>query len=193
MPDPIPNPASTLDIAANRRARKWTLRELIGRGLWELLERPLFSWTPRQLWAWRRLVLRLFGAEIGNAVHIHPSVRIAIPWNLAIGDYSAIGDHAIIYNLGHVRIGCNVTISQYAHLCAGSHDFRLADMPLTKPAIIINDDAWVCSDAFVGPGVTIGAGAILGARAVTTRNLEARAIALGNPAQIVGSRGIATS
>lgn len=193
MPDPIPEASGSLDIAANRRATKWTLRELLGRGLWEVLERPLFRWTPRQLWAWRRAVLRLFGANIGKAVHIHPTVRISVPWNLSIGDYSAIGDHAIIYNLGPIGIGHNVTISQYAHLCAGSHDFRLPDMPLTKPTITVKDDAWVCADAFVGPGVTIGAGAILGARAVTTRDLEARVIAVGNPAQVVGSRAIATS
>jgi hypothetical protein len=82
-------PASPLDIATNRAAQKWTPRELIGRALWELLRCPLFAWTPRPLWGWRRAVLRLFGAKIGPNANILPTARIAVPWNLDLGDFAA--------------------------------------------------------------------------------------------------------
>lgn len=176
-----------LDIAANRRASKWSARAQAGRILWALAH-PLFALSPRPLWGWRRLLLRLFGARIGSDVHVYPSVRITIPWNLAIGDETAIGEGVILYALGPITIGRQVTVSQHAHLCAGSHDYRDPAMPLLKPPVTIGDGAWICADAFVGPGVTIGAGAIAGARAVLVADVPAHAIVGGNPARQIGQR-----
>lgn len=172
-----------LDIEANRRSRKWNRKELLGRILWDIVQIPLFKWIPRQLWWIRNSVLRLFGASIGPNVQIHPSVRIAIPWNLTVGANSSIGDRAIIYNLGTITLGDSVSISQQAHLCAGSHDFTKLDLPLTKPTILVEDGVWVCADAFVGPGVRICKLAIVGARAVITKDVEAYSIMVGNPAR----------
>ena len=125
---------------------------------------------------------------MGKHVHIHPSVRVFIPWNLQIGDWSSIGFDALIYSLGTVKIGCKVTVSQRAHLCAGSHDFRDSAMPLLKLPITIGDEAWICADAFVGPGVEVGHSAVVGARAVVVRNVDAGAIVGGNPAKVIGKR-----
>lgn len=179
--------SSRLDIAANRRARKWTPAELAGRALWEGLGFA-FAWSPRQLWDWRNLMLRAFGARIGPGVHIHPSVRIAVPWNLEVGARSAVGDRAVLYNLGQITIGADVTISQHAHLCAGTHDYRRADLPLIKAAIRVGDGAWICADAFVGPDVTVGHHAVVAARAVAVKDVEPSMIVAGNPARPIGAR-----
>lgn len=184
-----PSAAKTvLDIAANRRARKWTRSELIGRALWVTVGAPLFRCIPRPIWGGRRSLLRLFGAKIGRKVHIYPTVRIAVPWTLIIAEEAAIGDKARLYSLGTITIGARATISQNAHLCAGSHDFRKPEMPLTKPPIVIGEGAWICADAFVGPGVTVGAQAVVGARAVVMRDVAPGAIMAGNPARQVGTR-----
>jgi putative colanic acid biosynthesis acetyltransferase WcaF len=182
------NDGGPLDIAANRAARKWSSRELVGRLLWQLAY-PLFAWSPRPFWGWRRALLRLFGAEIGREVHICPSVRIAIPWNLSIGRQSSVGDRAILYALGPITLAERVTVSQGAHLCAGTHDHRDPAMPLLKPPIAVEQDAWVCADAFVGPGVRVGARAIVGARCVVMRDVEPDAIMTGNPARLLRRRG----
>jgi len=176
-----------MDIQSNRAATKWSTAELAGRALWGLVS-PLFRWSPRLCWGWRNLLLRTFGAGIGRHVQIHPSARIFIPWNLKVGDWSSIGFDALIYNLGPVEIGSKVTISQRAHLCAGSHDFRDPAMPLLKPSVTIGDEAWICTDAFVGPGVKIGSSAVVGARAVVVKDVSAAAIVAGNPARQVGTR-----
>jgi putative colanic acid biosynthesis acetyltransferase WcaF len=177
----------SLDITANRQARKWSTRELAGRALWEAVGFA-FAWSPRQLWGWRVFLLRLFGARIGRWVQIHPSVRITVPWNLTIGDHSAVGDRAILYDLGPITLGTSVTVSQNAHLCAGTHDHRQPDMPLVKSTIRIGDGAWICADAFVGPDVRIGDFAIVGARAVAVADVAAWTVAAGNPARWISER-----
>lgn len=176
-----------IDVTSNRAARKWTRSEQVGRMLWALVM-PLFRFSPRIFWAWRRMLLRLFGAKVGSNVHIYPSVRVTIPWNITIGDKAAVGDHAILYALGPIRIGERATISQYAHLCAGTHDWRDPAMPLVKTPLAIRDDAWVCASAFVGPGVTIGEGAIVGAAAVAIKDVKPGTIVGGNPAKEIGHR-----
>lgn len=132
--------------------------------------------------------MRLFGAKVGKNVHIFPSVKIAIPWNLSIGDYSAVGDSAILYALGPITISERVTISQYAHLCAGTHDYTNSSMPLLKLPIVIGSDAWVCADAFIGPGVTAGARSIVGARAVAMKDIPDDVVVGGNPARPIKQR-----
>jgi putative colanic acid biosynthesis acetyltransferase WcaF len=121
-------------------------------------------------------------------VQVHPSARIFIPWNLEIGAWSHVGFDALLYNLGSLIIGQRVTISQRAHLCGGSHDFRDDSMPLIKAPLTIGDGAWVCADAFIGPGVVIGEKAVVGARAVVTKDVAPGAIVAGNPARQVGTR-----
>ena len=172
-----------VDISANRRARNYGRREQLGRVLWWLAT-PLFRFSPRLLWGWRAALLRLFGAEVGAQVHVFPSVRIAMPWNLRLGDQVAVGDHAILYALGVISIGDRATVSQRAHLCAGTHDHRDPARPLLRQPIGIGADAWVCADAFVGPKVRIGPGAILGARAVAMRDLPGGTTGYGNPMRI---------
>jgi putative colanic acid biosynthesis acetyltransferase WcaF len=125
---------------------------------------------------------------VGNHVHTYPSTRVYYPWNLTVGDWSAIGEDSLVYNLGPVTIGQKVTISHRAHLCAGTHDYRKADMPLLKPPIEIRDQVWICTDAFIGPGVTVGQGAVVGARAVVTKDVKPWSIVAGNPALLIKKR-----
>jgi putative colanic acid biosynthesis acetyltransferase WcaF len=175
------------DIQKNRRDRKWSRSELIRRAAWALVQ-PIFYASPRIFWGWRRLLLRSFGAQIDDCVHIHPSVRIDIPWNLKVGRDSAVGEGVRLYNLGPLVIGTRVTISQHAHLCGGSHDDTRIDFPLVKSPITIGDDAWICADSFVGPGVVVGQGAIIGARAVVMRDVAENSVMAGNPAKVIRAR-----
>jgi putative colanic acid biosynthesis acetyltransferase WcaF len=181
------NDRPALDIAANRGARKYSWSELCLRVLWGMAQIG-FRFSPRPCFAWRCFLLRCFGARIGKAVHLYNSARICFPWNLRIGDWSAVGEEVLIYNLGTVTIGERATISHGAHLCAGTHDYTRLDLPLLKPPIAIQDQAWVCADAFVGPGVTVGQGAVVGARAVVIRDVSPWTVVAGNPAKVVKQR-----
>jgi putative colanic acid biosynthesis acetyltransferase WcaF len=147
-----------------------------------------FRLSPRPCFGWRGFVLRCFGARIGAHVHTYSSTRVYFPWNLTIGEWSALGENALVYNLGPVTIGERVTISHGAHLCAGSHDYRRPDLPLLKPPITIGDQVWICADAFIGPGVTVGEGAVVGARAVAIKDVAPWTVVAGNPAELIKKR-----
>lgn len=166
----------------------YSSREKVARLAWAVVQSTLFAWSFHTCHGWRRMLLRAFGASLHPTCRIRRTVRIECPWNLTIGMDTAIGDGAILYCLGPVRIGDYSTVSQRAHVCAGSHDHRRRSMVLLRPPITIGSDCWIAAEAFVGPGVTVGDGAILGARAVAFKDLAPWTIYLGNPAQPVAHR-----
>lgn len=181
------SPPARIDPDANRAARKYSKNELVLRVLWGLAQ-PLFRFSPRTFFAWRSFLLRCFGAKLGKHVHIYPSVRIFLPSHLEMGDHASIGEWALIYNLGHVRIGDRAAVSHGSHVCAGTHDYQKATMPLLKPPINIEADAWICADAFIGPGVTVGKAAVVAARAVVVKDVEPGDVVGGNPARFIKKR-----
>lgn len=176
------------DRSQARHISPWSTRQKIGRVLWSIIAATLFGLSPRPMYRWRAWLLRLFGAKVDRTARIHPTVRIAIPWHLTVGAGSSIGDRAIVYSLGPITIGARVTVSQYAHLCAGTHDFDDEAMPLLRPPIFVEDDAWIAADAFVGPGVRVGAGAIVGARSSAFGDVPAWTICVGSPARPLRER-----
>ena len=175
------------DYAANRAARKYTRGEQLRRVLWGF-GRWLLRLSPRPCFAWRRAVLRAFGARVGAHVNVYPSTHVYMPWNVEIGDWTALGEDVFVYSLGKVRIGSSVTLSYRSHVCAGSHDLNSLSLPLLKPPVTIEDSVWVGTEAFIGPSVTIGQGAVVGARAVVVKNVAPLNIVAGNPARVIGMR-----
>lgn len=173
-----------------RSVSPYTNREKIGRVLWTMIGQVLFRWTFHNWYATRRGLLRLFGAEIGKDVRIRPSVLIEQPWNLTIGDNSSIGDRAIIYCLGKVSLGNNVSLSQMVHLCAGTHDYTKSDLPLLRPPIVIEDEVWLAADVFVSANVRIGRGSVVGARSSVFKDLSPWKVYAGTPARPIKDRAL---
>lgn len=179
---------STDEVKAQRTRSPWSLREKIQRVLWMMVQSTLFRPSFHNWYRWRNLLLRCFGAKIGRGVRIRPTVRVEIPWNLEIDQDAAVGDYAILYSLGRIRIGRLAVVSQYAHLCAGTHDHLHRAFPLLLRPISIGEEAWVAADAFIGPGVTVGARSVVAARATVVKDIPADQIAAGNPARVVKPR-----
>lgn len=166
----------------------YSLREKLARLLWAMVQATLFRLSFHNSFGWRRALLRVFGATLDPVCRIRRTVRVECPWNLTIGHDSAIGDDVRLYCLGAVRIGNRVTVSQGAHLCAGTHDYTSRSMPLLRLPIEIGDDCWICAGGFVGPGVIVGEGAILGACSVAMAPLDPWTIYAGNPARAMRQR-----
>ena len=102
--------------------------------------------------------------------------------------YSCLGPKVNCYNMATIAIGKYATVSQGAHLCAGTHDVDDPNHQLQAEPITIGANAWIAAEAFVGPGVTVGPSSVLGARAVTFRDLESEMIYIGNPATPIRRR-----
>jgi putative colanic acid biosynthesis acetyltransferase WcaF len=153
------------------------------RGLWGIVWLLAFRPTPRPFHAWRRFLLRLFGARVGRDAKVYQSARIWAPWNLTLADSAVIGPDVDCYCVAPITVGEQSTVSQYCYLCTATHDFEDPDFSLVPQPIILKDQVWLCADVFVGPGVTIEQGAVVGARSSVFTNLPAWKVCLGSPAK----------
>lgn len=176
-----PTPAAQ-DWGYDRQIRVvFSRREQIGRVLWWIGGFLLFKCSLRPMYAWRRWVLRWFGATVGARASIQRSVRIDLPWNLEIGPDSTIGENVWVHTLDKVRIGDHVTISQRVFLCTGTHDYTRPEFDLLRKPISIQRGVWIAADAFIGPGVTIGADAVIGVRSVVLKDMPQGMVCVGHP------------
>lgn len=175
-------------VGPGRSGRAYSVRVNAARVLWGLVEASLFRLSFHNWYGWRRLLLRAFGAGVGPRVQVCRTAHIEMPWNLKLQGDVTIGDHAILYCLAPITIGAGTVVSQYAHLCSGSHDYTRRSFPLVCRPITIGRDAWIAADVFVGPGVTVGDRAVVGARSSVFRDLPADMICMGTPARPVRPR-----
>jgi putative colanic acid biosynthesis acetyltransferase WcaF len=174
-PDPYNRPAFSLQDRLKRLA-------------WNIVAAVLFRLSPRPFFAWRALLLRLFGAQLGAGCKFYPAARIYAPWNLSCDDLVAVADGAEIYNPAPMRFGSHAILSQACYLCGATHDFDDPAFPLLTYAMEVGPYAWICARASVAPGVQVGAGAVLGLASVATRNLEPWTVYAGAPAIKVKDR-----
>jgi len=134
------------------------------------------------------VLLKLFGAGIGEGVVIKPGVNIKYPWKLTIGDHCWIGEKVWIDNLGKVKIGNNVCISQGAMLLCGNHNYKKACFDLIVKDISLEEGVWIGAQSVVCPGVVCKNHSILAVSSVANKDLEPYKVYQGNPADVVRDR-----
>jgi putative colanic acid biosynthesis acetyltransferase WcaF len=165
----------------------------IARLTWTLVWIVLFRPSPKPLHAWRRMLLRLFGARLGHGAVVHASARVWAPWNLEMGEFSSLAPFVDCYSVAPIRLGRCVSVSQYSFLCTASHDIDAADMPLTTAPIVLADHVWIAADVFVAPGVRIGEGAVAAARSSVFKDVPEWTVVAGNPAKPLRTRSRAVA
>jgi putative colanic acid biosynthesis acetyltransferase WcaF len=158
--------------------------------LWFLCQDTLFRLSPIPLYGFRRRLLRLFGAKIGEGVKVRPRARLHYPWRIEIGDYSSIGDDAWLYSIAPIKIGSHTVISQKSFLCTAGHDYRDPHFRTTQAPIVVGNSVWIGADVYVAPGVTIGDNAVIGARSSVFDDMPAGMVCYGYPCKVVGQRNL---
>lgn len=166
----------------------FSLKNRLARILWGLVYFFLFRFSPIPLHRWRSFLLQIFGAKVGKGVRVYPGVKIWAPWNLELADQCGVANGAILYSQGKITIGRRTTISQGAHLCAGSHDYTKPGFPIITKSIEIGDFSWIAAEAFIHPGVHIEEGCVIGARSVVTKDMPGWMICSGNPCKPLNKR-----
>lgn len=183
-PEPTAEPLSLVDLrqydqsSFDRGRPGWFIL------LWWLVQAIVFPLTPHFLNIARASLLRLFGAQIGQAVIIRPTARFTYPWKIKIGDHSWIGDDVVLYSLDRITIGQHSVISQKTYLCTGSHDPHDPTFRLKTGEITIGNGVWVAADCFIAPGVAIGSNTVVGVRSTVLRNLPAQQVCWGSPCRV---------
>jgi putative colanic acid biosynthesis acetyltransferase WcaF len=158
------------------------------RFVWQIVWLILYRCSPTPLHMWRRFLLRLFGATIARGAHPYPSCRIWAPWNLTMEENSCLAHGVICYNVSKITLREGATISQNVHLCGATHDYRSATFDLYSGEIEIGRNAWVCADAFIGPGINVADKSVINARAVLLSDTGQEEVYSGNPAKKVRMR-----
>lgn len=163
----------------------------IARTLWRIVWVLFFLPTPDNVFklafAWRSLLLRIFGAKLKHCA-FYSSAKIWAPWNIEIGDMVAISEDCDIYSVDKIVVGDRTTISKGVFLCCAGHDVSSPNMELTHGPITIGKDVWIAARAIILPNVTIGDGAVVAAGSVVTRDVAPWTIVGGNPARFLKKR-----
>lgn len=169
----------------NSLGRKHQMIRLLWSMVWGVFAHPL----PRSMGSgWKRFLLRRFGARIHPTAVVYSSAKVYYPANLEMEANSCLASDVTCYNVAPVKIGANTTVSQGAYLCTASHDITNPLNPLITAPIVIEDQAWIAAEVFIGMGVTIGQGAVIGARAAVFKDVEPWTVVGGNPAKFIKMR-----
>lgn len=165
-------------------------RSYLIQALWLVVEGLTLQNPLVTSYAFKRWLLRQFGATIGRDVIIKPNVHVKFPWELEIGDNCWIGERSWIDNFVPVRIADNVVISQGAYLCTGNHDWGDPGMGRVLAPITVEPGAWIGAFTRIAPGLTVGREAVVTLGSVLLSDAKPSGIYRGHPAVRVGERRV---
>lgn len=129
-----------------------------------------------KLQAWKRYGDLVFFPEIiiGNNVSMMDNCHISCCKKIQIGDGCLLGSNVFITDNFHGN-GSKEQLSIHPNI-----------RPLyVKGEVIIGKNVWIGRNVCIMPGVTIGDGATIGANAVVTKDVPARGVAVGVPAEVI--------
>ena len=132
---------------------------------------------------------RMKGAQIASSTVMAQLTVHGDASNLVIGNCCCLGITRMQTH-ERIQIGNCVVINDGVRLITGSHDINSPTYQHVFAPIVIEDHAWIATDAMILKGVTIGRGAVVAAGAVVVKNVRPLSVVGGNPAKEIGSRNI---
>ena len=105
-------------------------------------------------------------------------------------DATAVVNNAL-FNLssGHISIGRHAFFGHNVAVLTGTHDINLfgrerqTSIPSSGRDVVVEDGAWIASDALVLGPCTIGAHAVVGAGSLVMSDVDAYSVVAGRPAK----------
>lgn len=121
-----------------------------------------------------------------NNPHGHPMIEI--------GDGSNIGRRSTISAANSIKIGKWALIAPNVYISDTDHSYTDPDMPIIFQGItshtnrvIIDDGAWIGTNAVILGHVRIGKNAVVGANTVVTKDVADNTVVVGNPMRVIKS------
>lgn len=136
---------------------------------------------------------------LGTNVRAGRGAVIAAPHRLTVGNNVSVGPYSVVQVDG--TIGDWTLIGMYVQI-VGKNDHAIDEVGVpirmstrvgdrkaqASDAVDIGKDVWIGASSIVLSGVRIGTGSIIGAGSVVTKDIPDFAIAVGNPARVIGNR-----
>ena len=134
------------------------------------------------------------GITIGNGVFVgRNSILSCKNGDIDLEDGVNVGFNCELFSASRVRVGRDTLLAAYCYVIGGDHDVGNASVavgvqPRRSQGVAVGAGAWLGAGAKILDGVDIGDSAIVGAGAVVREDVPARAIAVGVPARVIGTR-----
>ena len=137
-------------------------------------------------------MLKVFAQRL-HSTHIKDGVTFYFPNRIAIGKNSSINEGCFVHGMGGIEIGDGVRIAPGTLIHTHDHGFEDAGTDIylqhyVVAKVTIEDGVWIGAGVRINKGVTVGRGAVIGGGSVVTKDVPPFAIAVGNPARVVGHR-----
>jgi len=141
----------------------------------------------------RSIVLPRWFNSCGVNLKCFTQVRFRNIDKISIGNDVCIGHDCFLEGGGEINIGDDVLLGPGVKIWSVNHKFERDSLIRLQPPdykkVIIEDDVWIGSNAFIMPGAIIGKGTVVSAGSVVgAKYVEPYSILAGNPARKIGTR-----
>ena len=183
--------------------KSYSFKKLFKRLCWDVLDKNerkyYFYWLIWQIPGLfgnmlRGRYLSKHFKHAGKNLKVLPGARFRSIEKLSVGDNMMIGYDNFIQALGGVTIGNNVSTAPGVKIWSVNHNYKdinkiVGEQGQTQHEVIIGNDIFIASNAFIMPGVNLPDGVIVSAGAIVgVKSYKPYCIIAGNPARIIGYR-----
>jgi acetyltransferase-like isoleucine patch superfamily enzyme len=132
----------------------------------------------------RRLLARHIFKRCGENFKAFHNVEFSFGYNLEVGDNVVVHRNVLLDDRGGIRLGNNVSISDYANIYSHTHSI-VEQREVTNATTVIEDGVRITYHATVLAGVHVHEQGMVGAMAVATKDVRPYHVYVGIPAKSV--------
>lgn len=132
----------------------------------------------------RRLLAKKIFRRCGENFKAFQHVEFSFGHNMEVGDNVVIHRHVLLDDRGGIRMGNNVSVSDYANVYSHTHSI-VDQREVTNALTVLEDGVRVTYHATVLAGVHVGEQGMVGACAVATKDVRPYHVYVGIPAKSV--------
>jgi acetyltransferase-like isoleucine patch superfamily enzyme len=132
----------------------------------------------------RRLLAKQIFKRCGENFKAFQHVEFSFGHNMEVGDNVVIHRHVLLDDRGGIRLGNNVSVSDYANVYSHTHSI-VDQREVTNALTILEDGVRVTYHATILAGVRVGEQGMVGAGAVATKDVRPYHVYVGIPAKSV--------
>jgi acetyltransferase-like isoleucine patch superfamily enzyme len=132
----------------------------------------------------RRLLAPHIFKKVGDNFKAFQHVEFSFGYNMEVGDDVVVHRHVLLDDRGGIRLGNNVSISDYANVYSHTHSI-VDPREVTDTQTVIGDGVRITYHATILAGVQVSEQGMVGAMAVATGDVRPYHVHVGIPAKSV--------